>query len=149
MANIEKRTWQDGSITYRVKVRLKGFPAQQATFERLTDARRWAQQTESAIREGRHFKTTESKRRTLGEMIDRYIKDIIPTKPKNVKNRTLHLNWWKSELGEYALAEVTPALIAEHRDKLSSGITRFGEKRSPSTVIRYMAAIENALQMRK
>jgi hypothetical protein len=85
----------------------------------------------------------------LGEMIDRYIKDIIPTKPKNVKNRTLHLNWWKSELGEYALAEVTPALIAEHRDKLSSGITRFGEKRSPSTVIRYMAAIENALQMRK
>jgi integrase len=117
---------------------------QQATFERITDAKRWAQQTEAAIREGRHFKTTEAKRRTLGEMIDRYIKDIIPSKPKNIKNRTLHLNWWKSELGEYALAEVTPALIAEHRDKLSNGITRFAEKRSPSTVIRYMAALSHA-----
>lgn len=64
MANIEKRTSQDGQTTYRVKVRLKGFPVQSATFERLTDARKWAQQTETAIREGRHFKTTAAKRHT-------------------------------------------------------------------------------------
>ena len=106
MASIEKRTSKDGKVSYRVKVRLKGFPIQQATFERLTDARRWAQQTEAAIREGRHFKTTEAKRRTLGELIDRYIKDILPTKPKNSKNRTLHLNWWKEELGQYSLADI-------------------------------------------
>lgn len=143
MANVEKRICKDGSISYRVKVRLKGFPAQHATFERLTDARRWAQQTESAIREGRHFKTTEAKRRTLGEMIDRYIRDIIPHKPKNKKNRTLHLNWWKAELGKYSLADVSPALIAEHRDKLGLGITCRGEKRSPSTVVRYMAALSH------
>ena len=115
MANVEKRTSKDGSITYRVKVRLKGFPAQHATFKRLTDANRWIQQIESAIREGRHFKTTEAKRRTLGEMIDRYIKDILPHKPKNLTNRTLHLKWWKEALGQYALADISPALIAEHR----------------------------------
>ena len=135
MANIEKRISKEGKLSYRVKVRLKGFPAQQATFERLTDARRWAQQTEAAIREGRHFKTTEAKRRTLGELIDRYIKDILPTKPKNSKNRTLHLNWWKEELGKYSLAEISPALIAEKRDKLANGITRRHIKRSPSTVV--------------
>lgn len=39
MANVEKRISKEGKITYRVKVRLKGFPTQQATFERLTDAR--------------------------------------------------------------------------------------------------------------
>lgn len=64
MASIEKRKNKKGETTYRVKVRLKGFPTQTATFERLTDARKWEQQTEAAIREGRHFKTMESKRHT-------------------------------------------------------------------------------------
>ena len=143
MATIVKRAGVDGNTSFSVKVRLKGFPAQYATFERLTDAKRWAQHTESAIREGRHFKSTEAKRRTFGEMIDRYKRDVLPTKPKNQKNRTLHLNWWKSELGEYSLADVTPALIAEHRDKLSNGATNRGDKRSPSTVVRYMAALSH------
>ncbi|MDP1558522.1 MAG: hypothetical protein Q8K59_02490 [Nitrosomonas sp.] len=71
MANIEKRISNAGKTSYRIKVRLKGFPSQSATFERLTDAKKWSQQTESAIREGRHFKTTEAKRHTLTELIDR------------------------------------------------------------------------------
>lgn len=144
MASIEKRKSKDGNVTYRVKVRLKGYPEQCATFERITDAKRWAQQTEAAIREGRHFKTTEAKRHTLGEMIDRYIADVLPTKPKNLSNRTLHLNWWKSELGKYTLADVTPAIIAEHRDKLAKVTTNRGGLRSPSTVVRYMAALSHA-----
>jgi hypothetical protein len=68
---------------YRARVRIKGFPPQSAAFERLTDARRWAQQTEAAIREGRHFKTNEAKKHTLGELIDRYIRDVNPTKKRN------------------------------------------------------------------
>lgn len=35
---------------------------------------------ESAIRDGRHFKNTESKRYILREMIDRYAKDVLPKK---------------------------------------------------------------------
>lgn len=144
MASIEKRISQENKISYRVKVRLKGFPTQQATFERLTDARRWAQQTEAAIREGRHFKTSEAKRHTLAEMIDRYIKEITPSKPKNQSNRILHLTWWKTELGQFSLAEVSPAMIAEKRDKLAAGITKRNSPRSPSTVVRYMAALSHA-----
>lgn len=144
MANIEKRVNQDGKVTYRVKVRLKGFPTQNATFERLTDARKWAQNTESAIREGRHFKTTEAKRRTLGQLIERYIDEVLPSKPKNAKNTLLHLTWWKEELGSYSLADISPAMIAEKRDHLGSGITKRNTKRSPSTVVRYMAALSHA-----
>lgn len=144
MANIEKRIAKDGSISHRVKVRLKGFPSQHATFDRLTDAKRWAQQTEAAIREGRHFKTSEAKRRTLGEMIDRYIQEVIPSKPKNQRNRILQLSWWKTELGQYSLADVSPALIAENRDKLARCATSRGNSRSPSTVVRYMAALSHA-----
>lgn len=66
MASIEKRTTDTGETSYRVKIRLKGYPTQTATFKRLTDAKKWTQDTESAIREGRHFKTTEAKKHTLG-----------------------------------------------------------------------------------
>jgi len=60
MATIETRRTVDGQESYRVKVRLKDYPVQYASFRRLTDAHRWVQSTESAIREGRHFKTSEA-----------------------------------------------------------------------------------------
>lgn len=92
MVNIEKRTTKDSQTTYRVKVRLKGFPAQSATFERLTDARIWAQQTESAIREGRYFKTNEARKHTLGEVVDCYIQFVMPKKPKSICCQTVQIN---------------------------------------------------------
>jgi hypothetical protein len=58
----------------------KGIPASTATFKRLTDAKKWGQQTESAIREGRYFKTAEARKHTFSELADRYIKDVLPTK---------------------------------------------------------------------
>ncbi|MBZ0105199.1 MAG: site-specific integrase [Sulfuricella denitrificans] len=144
MANIEKRTSSDGETSYRVKVRLKGFPVQSATFERLTDAKKWAQHTETAIREGRHFKTSEAKRHTLAELIDRYIRDILPQHPKKARDYLAHLTWWKDEIGSHTLADVTPALISEHRDKLGNAVTVRGKPRAPATVVRYMAALSHA-----
>src|SRR5512143_1469316 len=131
MANIQKRTTQDGKHSYRVQVRLKGYPPQTATFERLADARKWAQQTESAIREGRHFKTTEAKRHTLAELIDRYSRDVLPTKKDHVV-RQQQLNWWKEQLGALALADVAPALLAEYRDRLANSVPVRHQQRSPA-----------------
>lgn len=147
MANIEKRTIQDGKITYRVKVRLKGFPTQTATFERLTDARKWAQHTESAIREGRHFKTTEAKRHTLKEVIERYIKTVLPTKPKSAYTQAQQLRWWDEQLGQYVLADITPALIAQHKDKLSQHAIPQKKCRTPATVNRYLAVLSHVFTM--
>jgi len=93
MATIEKRVSERGGNSYRAKIRLKGYPVQSASFERHTDAKKWVQQTESAIREGRHFKTTESKRHFLTELIDRYIGDVLPTK-KSAKDQEQQLGWW-------------------------------------------------------
>jgi integrase len=143
MANIEKRKTPVGNTTYRVKVRIKGFPTQTATFERLTDARRWAQQTEAAIREGRHFKTTEAKKHTVAETIERYIKTILPTKPKSIKDQTQQLKWWVNKIGSYSLAELTPALVSKAKEDLSKGITPRGSPRSTSTVNRYLAVLSH------
>ena len=147
MAVIEKRANPSGDIVYRVKVRLKGCPPQTATFSRITDAKKWAQDTESAIRDGRHFKNTQAKRHTLGDLIDRYVRDVLPNKTSNqatIRVQGYQLKWWKSQIGHYVLADVTPALLAEYRDKLASKGVRAGGKSSPSTVIRYMAALSHA-----
>ncbi len=143
MAYIEPRKTKDGKTRYRVQINMKGCPSQSATFERKTDAKNWAQQTESAIREGRHFKTVEAKRHTVEEMVDRYIKTVLPTKGEQKTNQKTQLEWWKSRLGDYTLADTTPSLIAECRDELLEGETLRGKKRSPSTVNRYLAALSH------
>ncbi len=132
---------------YRARVRIKGFPPQSAAFERLTDARRWAQQTEAAIREGRHFKTNEAKKHTVAELIDRYIQDVLPTKPKSKAKQEAQMRWWKSRMGAYLLSNVTPAMLVQYRDELSREPTLRGSKRSPSTVVRYLAVLSHALSV--
>ena len=150
MATIERRDNEDGKPAYRVKVRLKGYPVQTATFGRKTDAKKWAQDIESAIRDGRHFKTSEAKRHTLGELIDRYTRDILPKKPKQIRVQTSHFAWWKGQLGKYALADMTPALLSEYRDKLANepitpkNPTSEVHYRGTATVVRYMAALSHA-----
>ena len=138
MANIEERKTPDGKANYRVKVRLKGFPTQTATFHRKTDAKKWAQATETAMREGRYFNTVEAKKHTLADMIDRYLEDVLPQKRKTSQiNQGKHLNWWREHIGETCLADVTPARLGECRDLLA-------KDRAPATVIRYMAALSHA-----
>lgn len=142
MASIRKREGKSG-ISYRVDVRLRGFPNQTATFQRLTDARKWAQHTESSIREGRYFKTANSRKHTLGELIERYISDELPKKSKNI-NQESQLRWWASELGPYTLADITPDKISDCRDKLVTGKNSLDRKFAPATVVRYMAAMSHA-----
>ena len=43
MVTIEKRSNQDGTVTYGVKLRRTGHPTRIATFRRYADARVWAQ----------------------------------------------------------------------------------------------------------
>ena len=138
MASLRKRTNKDGSVSYRVDVRLKGFPPQRASFRRITDAKRWGQQCEAAIREGRYFKTTEARKHTLAEAIDRYKESVLPAK-RDQKKQSAQLDWWRNELGPFSLADVGPASLGEARDKLAKG-------RAPATVVRYLAALSHVLR---
>ena len=147
MATIEERKALSGATSYRVLVRLKGFPTQTATFSRKTDAKKWASQTEVAIRENRYFKTVESKRHTLKDLVDRYVQNILPTKPQSEQKQKSQLQWWVSQLGAYTLSDITPARISECRDTLLSEITYRKTQRSPSTANRYMAALSHAFSI--
>ncbi|MCP5067042.1 MAG: tyrosine-type recombinase/integrase, partial [bacterium] len=141
MATIEERRGGSGELNYRVKIRLKGYPSESATFRRKTDAKRWAQQVEAAMRQGRYFKTAEAKRRTLAELIDRYLDQVVSVRRKGGKKLEYLLGRWRKELGDYLVADVTSARVAEVRDKLRHETTKRRKKRSPATVNRYLGAL--------
>ena len=80
MATIKERTIENGEKRFDVRIRMKGYPTQTATFKRKSDAQNWINVTEAAMLEGRHFKTSEAKRRLFSELADRYRRDIFPSK---------------------------------------------------------------------
>jgi integrase len=144
MASIQKRSSQDGEISYRVQVRLKGHPVESASFKRLTDAKAWAQNTESAIREGRHFKNAASKKYTMADAIDRYSKEILSHR-KNPVNQKTYLVYWRGTLGAYAMADITSALIVKHRNELIGKANKYGRKIGTATANRYTQALGHVL----
>ena len=149
MATIEKRT-TDAGIAYRAKVRLRGFPSESATFERITDAKEWAAKTEREMKERRHFGA--SKRHTFNELADAY---------GPFARDAERLDYWRGVFGANLLADITPERIAEQRDKLLAEDTRHfatpptgnkeadakrpKAKRSGPTVNRYLAALSVCL----
>jgi integrase len=142
MATIVRRTSKNGQTSYRAQVRRKGTPPLSATFTKLSDARKWVQVTEAAIIEGRHFKTAEAKHHTLADLIDRYCRDILPSKaPESRRKQGQQLLWWRGQLGHCVLADITPAQIAAHRDTLTR------EHRATSTVNRYLSALSHAFSI--
>jgi integrase len=155
MATIEKRKLDDGSTSYRAKIRLKGHAPESATFTRLTDARAWVQKTEADIKAGRHF--GESKRHTLNELIDAYEKSAKHKELKSAKEMRARLDWWRRHYGEKLLQEITPAVVAQGRDALCNEnltVRRRGDdgsvsripldkKRSGATTNRFLAALSS------
>lgn len=150
MATIQKRTSSTGAVSYRVQIRLKGFPPESASFERLTDAREWGKKTEAEMKAGKYFGA--SKRHTFNELADEY--------EPHAKDRQ-RLIYWRGVFGTSLLSAITPARIGKERDKLLAEETqRFAEpatgdvskdanrqraKRSGATVNRYLASLSSCL----
>ena len=147
MASIRAKLRPDGTTYYQAQVRIKGHPPQSASFERRTGARRWAELTEAAIRQRRYLKDFEAQRHTVAEMIDRFIAEVLPNRPKQRRDLTSHLAWWKSEIGAHRLSALTPSVLSTARDKLSKGTTVRGKKRAPATVLRIMASLSAVLKV--
>jgi len=145
MPTIEPRRLSDGTTSYRARVRLGRGRTAAATFKRKTDAIRWAQQTEADLRRAKYFKHEATQKVTLDEAISRYEREILPRKPRTAKFQRTQLKWWRKELGDVRLAELTTSMISEARAKLMAtpGATKRG--RGPSTANRYLAVLSHLL----
>jgi hypothetical protein len=91
MASIERRVSQDGSVTFRVKVRTKGHPPVTASFRRKTDAVKYATTVQADIIAGRYQWEVEAKRHTFNDLCDEYIKQILPLQAKSADKKRLHI----------------------------------------------------------
>jgi hypothetical protein len=85
MATIRERTTKDGVTRYQAIVRRAGFPERTETFSTEAKAKKWVRLIEGEMEDGRHFRGAEAKRRTLGDAIDRYVKDEVPNKRATVR----------------------------------------------------------------
>lgn len=142
MATIEKRVSNTGEITYRAKVRLRGFPVQTATFDRMTKAKEWAYATEQKMKDGKFMPEYKAKQYTVSEIIDKYRKTILCHKKTIYPDWNSQLNWWNDAIGMYTLANITPSLLSEMKNRLLNEKNSRGQSRSPATVNRYLTTMQ-------
>ena len=143
MASIQRRTSTDKDgrqcTSYRVQIRRRGFPPVTATFERKTDAVKWAQKNEADMDRLRYFPQHEADRHTLADLVDRQLESVRMDRPHDYERQRVILGWWKAKLGEYTLATITPEVLGRYRDQLQAV-----EGLAPSTVNRYLSALSKA-----
>lgn len=149
MAWIQKRTDKKGKIKYTALIRIKGYPAMSATFDRMTDAKLWVADNETKMKKGKHIKDAEAKKHTLAELIDRYIEFELPKRKSDHRKYEMHLLWWKDKIGAYLLSDIKPSLLSKYKEILSKEPSPKATKshilRSGATVNRYMASLSIVL----
>ena len=146
MATFEKRVGTSGKTTWRVRVRRQNGPWLTKSFPKKSDAEEWARGVEHKLDVGEHVPSSEARRRTLADAIDRYLTVTLPhaKRRKNASEQTRLLNWWREELGSKPLVSITPTVIAEVRDKLTRAESR-GKPLSGSTINRRITALSGVL----
>jgi integrase len=130
MATIVERTNDQGQVIgFQVKVRRRGYPSQSKTFDRKTDAERWARKIEREIDDGVFIDRKSAHQTTLADLIDRYITEVTP-KHKGAKQEEQRLRQLRGyRIAQHAAATVSNQDFVEWRNDRSSQV-------APGTVIR-------------
>jgi integrase len=113
---IQKRVNGDGSITYRAQIRVRGFPPLSKSFHRRTDAKQWIEETKTAIRGGSAV-SNEAQRTTLRDALDRYLREVTPTKKGKLRERGRVKAWMSHSLAFRYLSQLRGSDFATYRDE--------------------------------
>lgn len=117
------------SGTWKAIIRKVGWPTTSKTFRTKRDADDWARRTEDEMVRGVFIQRAPSERLTLSDALDRYLKEVSPTKSVFTQRGEISkAKQLKATLGKYSLAALTQDLVAEYRD------IRLEEGKSANTV---------------
>ena len=123
---------------WQARVIRKGYPAESSTFVSKQDADRWARKIESQIDNGQYVSQTEAQRTTFSEVIDRFIREVLPGM-KSAKDDRIRLNAIKARpIAQFSMAALTPTRIAAYRDERLATV-------KPDTVIRELAFLSSVI----
>ena len=75
MSSIRKRNGK-----WQARIRILGFDPAEKTFASRADAQAWATVTESEMLRGAYIKRTDAERTTLHDALERYEREVTPTK---------------------------------------------------------------------
>ncbi len=152
MGDIEKRISSKGVVSYKARVRKKGYPTATETFTLKADAIRWQQKIKVSMEQGTHFPEQHSRKHTVQEVIDLYVADLHLRNPRRYRDIDHILDWWKSQLGGRLLSSVTSEDILKCQHTLQQRKSRrrnaSGEllNISPATVNRYVVALHTVFE---
>lgn len=145
MATYQRRKSKRNGDRVTVTVRVHPYLPQSRTFSRLTDARAWAKDIESDMRNGRFRAIRPASARTLAELIDRYISETFANRKSKQFPFTV-LQWWKAKLGHYRLQDLTKATIKQTwRTLESEPSARSGKVLTNRTLNGYLENLSSCL----
>ena len=117
------------SKAWKAVIRRKGWPTVAKSFRTKRDALDWARNTEDEMIRGVYLKRVSSESTTIASALDRYLKEITPTKRASTQHgEKVRAALIRERLGRYTLASLSPDIVATFRDD------RRVEGKSASTV---------------
>lgn len=136
MANIR----QLKSGNWQVQVRRRGIKPVAKTFTTKADASRWARMLESEVDRGVFLDRSESERTTIADLIDRYLREVTPTK-KSARAEGHRLKALKTVFGAFSVAGLRNTHIADYRDR------RLASGRAGATVLKELNTLSHLLDV--
>ncbi|URV26179.1 tyrosine-type recombinase/integrase [Burkholderia gladioli] len=134
MATISKR-----DTGWVCQVRKKGYPSRSKSFDTKAEALAWGRAVESEMGRGTYAAPVESDRATVADLLDRYVRDVSPTKRSGSSDRG-RAEKLKKKLGDYSLTNLAPSHLATYRDGRLKAV-------GPQTVVHELNLLNRALTL--
>ena len=135
MAHIRRRNGK-----FFVEIRKRYGQKIYATFDRLSDARSFAKETELKIQQNRFRDISEASKTSLKIVLHRYLREIIKDKSDKRRERSKYNVILRNDICNKTLTDLRTSDFAKYRDE------RLAEGISNSTINRELSAIRVAIQ---
>jgi integrase len=123
---------------WQARISRRGFAPQVRSFASKLDAERWARSLEAAMDRGTFVDISEAERTTLGDLVDRYVREVTPTM-RSAHDDLIRLKALRRHrICRLGMRALTPAVVAAFRDERLAVV-------QPATVIRELAYLSSMI----
>jgi integrase len=126
---------------WQAQVRRRGVPPRAKSFDKRTDADRWARDLEAeADRSGWVADTRAAEKTTLGELLGRYANEVTPAKRGAASEKARINSIVRCPIAHRTLARLTGSDLATYRDERLKCV-------GPATVVRELSTVSHAIDI--